>query len=331
MPLVPAIVLIAITLAPVPPDVSATDAGLIEHVPAAVPLELATEHVRPTVPAKVFTEANVTLAVLPVVAPDIKLCDGFATLKVNAGALASTVTAIADEVTTVPPLLPVTVTLRTPLVPAVVLIVTTPAPIPPDASTTDAGLIKHVPAAVPLELATEHVSATVPAKVFAEANTTRELLPVVAPDMRLSDGFVTSKVNVGAPASTVTAIADEVISVPPLLPVTVTLRTPLVPAVVLTVTTLAPVPSDVSATDAGLSEQVPAAVPLELVTEHVRATVPANVSTEANATLAVLPDAAPDTTVKASVPGVTVKVAFSESAAARKLATSREPRPVARS
>ena len=330
-PLVPAVVLIVTTLAPVPPDVSATDAGLTEHVSPAVPLELVTEHVRATVPAKVFSEANATFAVLPVFAPDAKLSDEFETPKVKVGAPASTVTAIADEVTTVPPLLPVTVTFRTPLVPIAVLIVIGLAPIPPDASTTDGKPSEHVPAAVPLELVTEHVRATVPAKVFTEANATLALLPVVAPDTTLSVGFETPTVNVGAPASTVTAIVDEVITVLPLVPVTVTFRTPLVPAVVLIVTTLVPVPPDARTTDTGLSEHLPAAVPLALVTEHVRATVPAKVSTEASATLAVLLVVAPDTTVKASVPGVTVKVAFSASAAARKLATSREPSPVARS
>ena len=91
---------------------------------------------------------------------------------------------MAEEVTTVVPLVPVTVTLRTPEVPGVVVMVSVLVPVPPEVSET--GVVgEHEPAAVPLTFVTEQLTTTAPAKLLVEVSVITSVLPVVAPEIRL--------------------------------------------------------------------------------------------------------------------------------------------------
>jgi hypothetical protein len=64
-------------------------------------------------------------------------------------------------------------------------------------------------------------------------------------------------------------MADDVTTVEPLVPVTVTLRTPEVPGVVVMVSVLVVLPPEVRVPEVGKRAQVPAAVPLLFVAEQV--------------------------------------------------------------
>jgi hypothetical protein len=321
---------------PVPPAVRVTLPGAAEHIgwKAAELVEI--EQVIATGPTKPLVEVSVRVSELPVVAPEVKLSEGADALNVKVGAAGAVIVTLIDEVTVIAPLIPVTVTLRTPLVPAVVLTVSTLVPVPPNESGTEVGATVQVPAAVPLVLDTAQVKATAPAKPFVEASVKVSVLPVVAPAVRLSEGVVALSVKLGTGgAVTVTAI-DEVTVMDPPTPVTVTLRVPLVPVVVLMVTTLVPVPLDASVTDGGPTAQVPAAVPLAVDTAQVRATVPENPLSDASAKVSALPVVAPARRVRLAEEGVREKEGGdgappAAAAAVRKLATSSEPRPVARS
>jgi hypothetical protein len=183
----------------------------------------------------------------------------------------------------------------------------------------------------------EQVRATEPAKPLVEVSVRVSELPVVAPELKLSEGVDSLNVKVGAAGAVTVTTIDEVTVIAPLAPVTVTLRVPLVPAVVLTVSTLAPFPPDVSVTEMGATAQVPAAVPLAVDTAQVRATVPENPLNGASAKESVLPVVAPAGRVRLAEAGVTENEGGvgdpppAAAAAVRKLATSSEPRPVARS
>jgi hypothetical protein len=64
---------------------------------------------------------------------------------------------MVDDVTTVEPLVPVTVTLSTPEVPGVVVMVSVLVALPPEARVPDVGERAQEPAAVPLPLVAEQV------------------------------------------------------------------------------------------------------------------------------------------------------------------------------
>jgi len=203
-------------------------------------------------------------------------------------------------------------------------------PVPPAVSETFVGATAQVGWKVAELVVIEQVSATEPTKLLIEVSVSLAELPVVAPETKLREAGVLN-VKVGGGTVTVTTIVDALTTVVPLLPVTITLRTPLVPAVVLMVSTLLPVPPEVRVSEVGAKEQVPVAVPLAFVTEQVRATVPAKESCEANVMVSVLPVVAPAASVMAVVVGVIVNVTTGCAAAVRKLDTSSEPRPVAKS
>jgi hypothetical protein len=213
---------------------------------------------------------------------------------------------------------------------------TVAVPVPSEASVTLVGATEQVggKAAVPVEI--EHVRATAPAKPLVEVRVRGSELPVVAPEVKLSEGTEAVNVKVGGLEVTVTA-TGEVTEIEPFVPVTVTLRAPLVPDVVVTVSTLVPVPPEVSVTEVGARAQVPAAVPLAVDTAQVRATVPANPFVEVSVMVEVLPVVAPATRVNVAGEGARVKLGATGGAppdtvaAARKLATLSEPRPVASS
>ena len=313
---------------PLAASVTLVEEGLHVGGSAAVPLPVnAMEQVRTTEPANPLVEARVMVSVLPDVAPGARVMVVGEAARVNDGV--GTVTTMGNELAaTSGPLVPNTVTTREPLVPAVVLMVRTLFPRLPEVSPTEVGVREQVPAKVPVALAAEQVRAAVPAKWFTEASVRLSVL-VVTPDASVIAVKAGMILKVGAVA--VTTIVDALTTVVPLVPVTITLRTPLAPAVVLMVSTLVPVPPEVSVAEVGAKEQVPSAVPLAFVTSQVRATVPAKESCEANVMVSVSPVVAPATSVIAVVAGVTVKVTAGCAAAARKFDTSSEPRPVAKS
>jgi hypothetical protein len=163
----------------------------------------------------------------------------------------------------------------------------------------------QVPAKFALALPTpEAVAAqlkfTVPVKPLTEVTVSWLVLPLLAPPSRLSVagvGFVTVK----EAAVSVTAIVCDVAVFDPLVPVTVTLNAPLVPGVVVMVSTEGPAPAEATVTLLGNSEQcapeaacVSACDPDAAVTAQLSATEPANGATEVTVRLSV--SDAPETT-----------------------------------
>ena len=325
----PAVVLITTIVVAVPLADSVTEVVLLAHVggfETVPPPVSAIVQLTATPPTNPLVEVSVMVSVLPDVAPGARVMVVGEAARVNDGD--GTVTRMGNELAaTSGPLVPNTVTTREPLVPAVVLMVSTLFPRLPEVSATEVGAREQVPAKVPVALAAEQVRAAVPAKLFTEASV--RLSVVVAPDVNVIAVVAGVMLKVGAVA--VTTIVDAFTTVVPLVPVTITLRTPLAPAVVLMVRTLVAALPEVSVAEVGANEQVPAAVPLAFVTSQVRFTVPAKAFCEANAMVSVLPVVAPAASVMALVAGVTVNVVTGPAAAVRKLDTSSEPRPVARS
>jgi len=261
-----------------------------------------------TVPAKPLVEVRVTTFVFWVVAPEVKESDGVCGLRVKEGAVR--VTAMVEEVTTVVPLVPVTVTLRVPAVPTVVLTVSTVEPEPPEVRASEVGERLHVPAAVPLAVVTVQVRATVPTKLFTDLRAMESVLPVVAPEINEIAVEVGMTVKVGVlPAVTVTVMTDEVTTVDPLVPVTVTVKTPA--AVVVRLSVEVPVPPEVRVLEVGERAQVPL-VPLTLVTAQVRATVPVKPPVDVVVMTSVLPVVAPAKKANEVDVGTTVKDGVAE-------------------
>ena len=191
-----------------------------------------------------------------------------------------------------------------PAVPGVVVTVMVAFAEPPAVSVTVGEDGVQVPAAVPVAPVVAQVMLTVPAKPLVEVTVTTLVLPVVAPEMSVSvDG---AAVAVRPAAFTVTFTGVEVVVMDPLTPVTVTESEPLVPAVVLMVRVELLVEPAVSVTALGDRMQLPAAVPLVLVTAQVSATVPAKVPVEVTAIDDVLPVVAPEISVSAVGVGVMV-------------------------
>jgi hypothetical protein len=188
---------------------------------------------------------------------------------------------------------------------ATVEIVATAVAFPPATSVTLTGASAHVGGLAALLPLTEHASATVPAKPLVEA--TEMLLVAGTPEVAETELGFAAKVNPGeAGAATETAIADAVTTAVPLVPVTTTSRTPEVPATVFIVSTSFAAEPAVKPTDTGATEQLPAAVPLAVLTAHVSATAPAKLLTEATVIESVPP--APATSERLDAAGVTVKL-----------------------
>ena len=138
---------------------------------------------RATGPAKPLTEVTVMVSVLPVVAPEVKLSEGDPAESDKDAPVRLTV--MFAELTVVEPLVPVTLTLSTPEVPSVVLMVSVLGEELPAVRVAVAGRMMQLPAAVPLALVTAQPRDTLPAKVVGEATAMTSVLPVVAPEMRL--------------------------------------------------------------------------------------------------------------------------------------------------
>jgi len=211
-----------------------------------------TEHASATAPANPFVDATEMLLVA--LAPGTTVAAPGVAVTVKPGVAAGvTETTITEEVSTVDPLVPVTVTSRTPAVPAVVLMVNTEFATAPELTTAEAGAIEQLPAAVPLAVLTEQPSATVPAKLFTEA-TVIESVPLAPANSEtlVADG-VTVKLE---GAVTTSARATEVEPTNVLSP-EYTAVIPYVPAVGKLSADVAALPEALSATAA------PRAVPLE--------------------------------------------------------------------
>ena len=188
---------------------------------------------------------------------------------------------------------PEMVAVRAPEVPRTVVIVTTAVPVPPEARVTEVGRTEQAPAAVPFEprLAAVQVRATGPVKPLTEVSVT--VLVALAPEMRDTEAGDDDMVKEGA--ERFTAMTAEATVVLPLVPVRRMLRTPEVPTVVVMRRVLAEVLPEVRVTVGGVREQVPAAVPLTLVTTQLSVTVPAKVPVETMVRASVLPVVAPET------------------------------------
>ena len=195
---------IVIVEVPVPPAVRGTLVGAAEQLGWNAAELVVIEQVSATEPTKLLVEVSVSAVELPVVAPDMKL-RGEGVLNVKVGGGTVTVTTIVDALTTVVPLVPVTIMLRTPLVPAVVLTVSMLVPVPPEVSVAEVGVNEQVPSAVPLAFVTAQVRATAPAKASCEANVMVSVLPVVAPAASVMAFVPGVTVNV----ATGTAAADR--------------------------------------------------------------------------------------------------------------------------
>ena len=178
------------------PEVSVTELCESEQVPAAVPPAFVTAQVSCTPPAKPFCDVTVMLSVLPVAAPAVTVSFVEAGTTVKLGVLAPTVTTIVADVTTVVPLVPVTVTFRVP-VPVVLVMDRVLVPLPPALKVAEVGDSEQLPAADPLELVTAQVSATVPEKLFTDARVIVSVLPVFAPAVKESVVEVGVTVKVG--------------------------------------------------------------------------------------------------------------------------------------
>jgi len=165
----------------VPPDVRVTEVGLVEQLVAAVVPIVgmnAPWQESVTVPAKPFCDVSVIM--LGTLVPEATAAVvGFADIAKPEGV---SVTTILLLVTTVVPLVPVTVTFSVPAVPAVVVIVSTSVLEEPEVRASVPEASEQVPAAVPVAFATEQVMVTVPAKLSTEAMVMLSVLPVVAPE-----------------------------------------------------------------------------------------------------------------------------------------------------
>ena len=322
-----AVVLLMVRVAnPVPPAVSVTLEGETAHVGGYAAELMLSAQESATAPAKFPVEATVSVVVLPVVAPEVKLSEEGEELKVNEGAVTVTVTV---DVTVRLPLIPVTTTDSVPAPPTVLLLmVSVLMPVPPDVSVTEAGAREQVPAAVPVKVVTLQVRPTVPEKVFTDASVRLSMVELLDPDP--SAGVVVVGVMLNRGPLTTTVMADEVTVVLPLVPVTVTLSVPLALAVLFVmVRVLVPVPPALSAEEVGVSEHVPADVPLAVVTAQVSATVPEKLFTEAKVMLSVTVAPALEIRVSAVEVGVTVNVGvWAPCRAVRYFATSSDPQPV---
>jgi hypothetical protein len=269
--------------------------GVATQEPAAVPEALVATQVRMTAPTRLLVEVTVMGTVFAVVWPEIRLIDAVAGVSVKPGVVSvATIGAAIEAVAAmVPPVgapLPLTARERTPAVPAVEVSVTVEVAVP--LAVRVAGVAVQEPAAVPLVLVATQLTVTVPAKPLTEVRVTTLVLPVVAPEVRLSVSGKAAIVNEDAVRLTV--MAEDVTTVVPLVPVTVTLRTPEVPGVVVMVSVLVPVPPEVSVTEPGDMAQVPAAVPPTLVTVQVDVTPPAKLLSDAKVTTSVLPVVTPE-------------------------------------
>jgi hypothetical protein len=100
------------------------------------------------------------------------------------------------------------VTLSTPEVPGVVVMVSVLVPVPPEVSATGV-VAAQVPAAVPLTLVTVQEVTTEPTKLLVEVSVKTSVLPVVAPEIRLYVEVAGTTVKLG-PAVTVTGRPGEV-------------------------------------------------------------------------------------------------------------------------
>ncbi len=168
---------------PVPPAVRVTLVGDAEQLGGKTAELLLGTQVRVTEPAKPLMEVTVMVSVLPVVAPEVKLSEvGEAESEKDA---AVRLTAIFAELTTVEPLVPVSLTLSTPEVPGVVAMVRVLSEELPAVSVAMAGRMVQLPAAVPLAVVIVQPRVTLPAKLVVEATVTTSVLPVVAPEMRV--------------------------------------------------------------------------------------------------------------------------------------------------
>ena len=153
---------------------------------------------------------------------------------------------------------------------------------------TLAGASVHTESLPALPPLTEQASDTLPANPFVDA--TEMLLVALAPETTLDAPGVAATVKPGeATCATETTIKEEVSTIEPLVPVTVTSRTPAVPAVGLIVSTEFAVKPGLMAAEAGASEQLPAAFPLAVLTEQLSATVPTKPLTDATVMESVVP------------------------------------------
>jgi len=306
-PPLPAVDVRVMVVVPVPPAVSVTVVGRAAQVPEGDPLTTVVVHPIVTVPAKPLTEATVTTLVLPVVAPAARFSVVGSGVRVKDDAVRFTVTVAA--VTTVAPLVPFTTTLRTPEVPGVVVMVTVLEPVPPEVRVT--GLVgAQVPAAVPLTLVTVQLIATEPTKPLVEVSVNPSVLPVVAPEVRLSVLVVGTMVKEGAVSVAVTEVEAVAAMVPPVgapEPEIFSVSTPAAPAVDVSVTVVVFVPPAVSVTLAGEAAQVPTGDPLTTVVVQPIVTVPAKPLTEATVITLVLPVVAPAAIFSVVGSGVSVK------------------------
>ena len=181
--------------------------------------------VRATGAANPLTELAAIVSVLPLVAPEANDSDPDAGVRVNEDAVRVAVTVVEavtamEEFAVVP--VPEIVAVRTPLVPAVVVILTVTFAVPPDVRSTEAGNTEQEPAAVPapLRFAAAQVRATLPTKLFVEATVT--VLETVPPETRVPEvGRAAGEaVRVKAEAVRLTTMVAEVTVLVPLVPVT---------------------------------------------------------------------------------------------------------------
>jgi hypothetical protein len=235
-----------------PPAANVTLTGESVQTGSLAALAPVTEQANDTLPANPFVDATEMLLVA--LAPEITVnAPGLAvTVKPGNAACATEIT-ITDEVSTTEPLVPVTVTSRTPAVPAAVLIVSTAFVAEPKLTTADDGASEQLPAAVPLAVVAEQLSATVPAKLLTEATVT-ESVPL-AP--AINERFVTAGVTVKLEGAVTTNASPAEVE-----PVKV--LSPEYTAVIWYVPAVGNVSAEVDALPEGLNATAaPSAVPLE--------------------------------------------------------------------
>lgn len=260
-----------------------------------------------TVPLKLLTDANVIVLVLPVVAPEVKLRLWLAGLSVKLGATKVTGTVVVTEYAAEPPVvvpLEASTRVELPLLPAGALTVKAVLPVPPEVRATELGVGAQLgvpPVTFPAEI--EQVVVTVPAKPPVEVSCRLAVFPLsVAAVTTVSDEGVGAAVKAGP--VTVTCTAGEVMTMFPLLPVTVMLSIPAVFAGVTMLRVLALELPEVSATLLGCRLQVPEVLPVIVVTVQERFTDPAKPPTEAIVRPSVLPVVAPEAKVREPDAGV---------------------------
>lgn len=250
-----------------------------------------------TVPLKPVDVLSVIKLVLPVVAPEVKLRLWLAGLSVKLGATKVTGTLVVTEYGTEPPEgVPVEVSssVALPLLPVGTLTVTLVLPVPPEVSATEFGVTEQVgvpPATLLPEI--EHVVVTVPTKPLTEVSCRLVVLPLRGADVTTVSGDGVAAAVKLEPV-TVTSTAGDVITTPPLVPVTVTLRVPVVPTGVTILRVLTLEPPEVTETLLGCRLQVPDVLPVTAVTVQERFTVPVKPPTEAIVIPSVFPVVAPE-------------------------------------